>query len=131
MTRYYLLKDLPGAKAGTEIYPYDDNGEYRIRLVKDQEQSCIAYVTKSEYSDWIEERNDTPKTHEEKVAAHYARFTGLDALIPTMNDNDLIHGTLGLTRAKVRAFIEKNFTEKNDTPKPMKPFTTEQLDYDA
>lgn len=36
---------------------------------------------------------------------------GLDKLIPTLDDNHIIHGNLELTRGKIRKYIEELFNE--------------------
>ena len=57
--RYFLKKDLPGIKAGTEMEKWTN--EYAVRWHPKNALSEKLYIPPSELSDWIEERDGTWK----------------------------------------------------------------------
>lgn len=61
MKTYKLLKDLPLAKAGTEVYMRNWVLEYTY--IEDHPATrCIWYVDPDDFSEWLEEVTEKPKT---------------------------------------------------------------------
>lgn len=66
--KYFLKKDLPRSKAGTEVHRQDraKNGDFMVTSTC-TEGTILTQIPQSEYAEWIEERSEIwiPKISEE------------------------------------------------------------------
>ena len=57
MKKFFTRKELPGLPSGTEVNVRDQAGDWAIDTLNENVDT-VAYVSKSEYSTWIEERGE-------------------------------------------------------------------------